>query len=56
MVGCVSISLMSSLVPMPGLKPSKFQMMWAIIWKNQLLILLQILKGYIFLVHLFYVY
>ena len=40
MVVCVYISLLSSLVPMPGLKLPKFQMMWAISWKNQLSILL----------------
>jgi len=40
MVVCVYIFLLSSLVPMPGLKLPKFQMMWAISWKNQLLILL----------------
>lgn len=40
MVVCVYIFLLSSLVPMPGLKLPKFQMMWAISWKNQLSILL----------------
>ena len=56
MVICVYISLISSLVPMPGLKLPKFQMMWAISWKNQLLILLHNIERIYFSVHLFCVY